>query len=147
MSVGEKCSIYNAITNFSSEPFLISIGNNVTLTSGVRLITHDGGMRVLCNAGFVEKADKFGCINIGNNVFIGIDTIILPNVNIGDNVVVGACSVVTKDLPSNGVYAGSPAKFICTIEQYYEKNKNLIDYTRGLSPEEKKKILLQKYKK
>lgn len=145
VKIGKNCSLYNSINNYSTEPYLITIGNNVTITSGVQLLTHDGGMRVLCNAGLVEKADKFGCINIGNNVFIGLNAIILPGVNIGDNVV-GTYSVVTKNLDSNGVYAGNPARYICSIEEYYNKNKDKIDFTRGLPPKEKKEILLKKYK-
>ena len=62
-----------------------------------------------------------GEVAIGNNVFIGMNTIILRGVHIGDNVVIGAGSVVSKDCAENGVYAGSPAKFIMSINDYYEK--------------------------
>lgn len=64
-------------------------------------------------------------INIGDNVFVGMGTIVLCNVHIGNNVVIGAGSVVTHDLPSNGVYAGAPAKYVGSIENYKEKNQKL----------------------
>lgn len=67
---------------------------------------------------------------IGNNCFIGQRSFILPGITIGDNVIVGACSVVTKNIPSNEVWAGNPAHFICTIEEHFkktiEKNKDYI---------------------
>ena len=102
---------------FGSEPFLITIGNDVTITRGVSFITHDGGVAV-----FRDKhpgLNLYGRITIGNNVFIGINSIILPNVNVGNNVVIGAGSVVNKDIPDNVVVAGVPAKVIKTIEEYY----------------------------
>ena len=70
---------------------------------------------------------KIGRVNIGNNVFIGAESVVLPNVTIGDNVVIGANSTVTKDIPSNSVYAGNPAKFICTIDEYIETNKRKME--------------------
>ena len=146
VKIGGNCSLNNSLDDYSSEPYLISIGNDVTITSGVKLLTHDGGMRVLIKKGLIEKADKFGKINIGNNVFVGLNTIIMPNVTIGDNVVVGAGSIVTKSLESNSVYAGNPAKYICSIEDYYEKNKDKVLFTRGLSPEEKKEIIIKELK-
>ena len=60
-------------------------------------------------------------VKIGDNVFIGYGTIVLCNSRIGDNVIVGANSVVTHDLASNGVYAGNPARYICSFEEYAEK--------------------------
>lgn len=123
IDIGENCFIYNSLDDYSTESYLITIGNNVTITSGVKLLTHDGGMRVLIQVGMLEKADKFGKITIGNNVFVGLNSIILPNVTIGDNVVIGAGSIVTKNLSSNGVYAGNPAKYICSIDDYYKKIK------------------------
>ena len=65
-----------------------------------------------------------GTVNIGNNVFVGASTTILPGVNIGDNVVIGAGSVVSKDIPSNSVAVGSPAMVICTYEEFVSKKEN-----------------------
>ena len=100
-------------------PWLITIGDNVTLASDVKLLAHDAS-----TAKIDGVHTKVGIVSIGDNVFIGANTVVLCNVRIGDNVVVGANSVVTKDLPSNGIYAGNPAKFICTFEEYSEKHKN-----------------------
>lgn len=66
---------------------------------------------------------KIGIVQIGSNVFIGANAIVLPNVRIGDNVVIGAGSVVTRDVPSNSVYAGNPAQFVCTFDEYCEKHR------------------------
>lgn len=76
---------------------------------------------------------KLGRVSIGNNVFIGTGSIILCDTHIGSNVVVGAGSVVTRDLPDNGVYAGSPAKRICSIEEYRERVHKLREERPDLS--------------
>jgi len=77
---------------------------------------------------------------------IGTNTILMPNTSIGDNCVIGAGSVVTKPIPSNSVAAGVPARVICSIETYYEKNKDLFMYTKNMKFKEKKQILLEVYK-
>lgn len=140
VEIGENCSFLGRVV-WGSEPYLIKIGNNVKITSGVRFVTHDGGVFVLRNLKNDKSLDIFGRITIGNNVFIGIDSLILPGVEIGDNVVIGANSVVTKSLKSNAVYAGCPAKYICSIEEYYQKNEQFFLSTKELSPKEKKKLL------
>lgn len=93
-------------------PWLISVGDNVTLATGVKLLAHDA------STAKTGVHTKVGIVQIGNNVFIGANTVVLPNVRIGNNVVVGAGSVVTKDIPSNSVYAGNPARLICSFEEY-----------------------------
>ncbi|MBC7915785.1 MAG: acyltransferase [Pyrinomonadaceae bacterium] len=108
IKVGENCRIYTS--KFGSEPFLITIGNNVTVTSGVSFITHDGSAWLMRD----EKGRRYTYqpINIGNNVFIGVNSIIMPGVKIEDRVIVAAGSVVTKSIPSGVVVAGVPAKII-----------------------------------
>lgn len=69
---------------------------------------------------------RIGNVNIGNNVFVGAETVILPNVTIGDNSIIGANSTVSRDIPANVVAAGSPAKVICTLEEYLQKNRELM---------------------
>tara|TARA_Y100001960_G_C14384787_1_gene685617 strand:+ start:183 stop:704 length:522 start_codon:yes stop_codon:yes gene_type:complete len=101
---------------FGSEPYLIKIGDNVTITRGVSFITHDGGAALFRKES--PGLNVFGRIIIGNNVFIGVNTIILPDVIIGDNVVIAAGSVVSKNIASNGVYGGIPAKLIKNIDDY-----------------------------
>ena len=99
-------------------PWLITIGDNVTLASNVRLLAHDAS-----TAKIDGVHTKLGIVEIGNNVFIGADTVVLCNTRIGDNVIIGANSVVTKDCPSNGEYAGNPAVRICSFDEYAEKHQ------------------------
>lgn len=124
--IGNNCSILNKIGEFS-EPWLIEIGNNVTITTGVLLVTHDGGSRLFRNV--IPNANRvfgngFGTIIIRDNSFIGTNSIILPGVIIGPNSVVGAGSVVTKNIPPGYVYAGNPAHKICTFDEYKSKYIN-----------------------
>lgn len=140
--IGENCTIYPG-ASFGSEPYLISIGDHVTITATVQFITHDGGVEVLIDLGYEERPDKFGAITIDNNVFVGMGSIILPNVHIGSNVIIGAGSIVTKDIPDNSVAVGNPARVIKTIDEYYQKTKDSIISTKYLSLDEKKRILLE----
>lgn len=107
------------------DPYLIEIGSDCLISSNVSFLAHDGGVKVLNGAGFFngQRMDKMARIRIGNNCFIGCGAVILGGVKIGDNVIIGTRSVVTKDIPSGTVAAGMPAKVICTIEEYYQKNK------------------------
>lgn len=100
----------------------LEIGNNCRITSGVMILAHDYSYAVLRPI-YHCMLCKSGITKIGNNVFIGMHSIVTMGVTIGDNVIIGAGSVVTKDIPSNVVAAGNPAKIICTLDEYYEKNK------------------------
>ena len=115
--VGKNNRIY--IRSFGTEPYLVKIGNHCTITAGVKLITHDGGAWVFRQE--IPDLNVFGRIEIKDNCFIGIGSIILPNVRIGPNSVVGAGAVVTKDVAPNTVVAGVPAHVICSTEEYKEK--------------------------
>ena len=148
VTLGKNCSISENVI-WGTEPYLIKIGDNVRITRNVQFITHDGGVWVLRNLKKHkndEKIDVFGKITIGNNVNIGWNAVIMPGVTIGDNVIVGAGAIVTKDVESNSVVVGVPARKIESIDEYYEKVLKKCDYTKHLSPEEKKKYLLKKYK-
>lgn len=135
--IGKNSMIYHD-ASLGSEPYLVELGDNVRLTSGVKITTHDGGLWVLRNDGRLKDADKFGRVKIGNNVHIGLNSIIMPGVTIGDNVIVGCGAVVTKDIPSNSVAVGVPAKVIESIDEYYEKVKDKVVFTKGLSAQEKR---------
>ncbi|HOJ10484.1 MAG TPA: acyltransferase [Clostridiales bacterium] len=104
---------------WSTEPWIITLGDNVYLTNGTRFITHDGGTLILRDK--VPDLEITKPITIGNNVYVGVNTTFLPGVNIGNNVIIGACSVVTKDIRDNSVAAGNPARVIKTIDEYFEK--------------------------
>jgi len=121
VKIGKEARFTGKI-NFGTEPFLISIGEHVTLAHNVTFHTHDGGIWVFRDK--YPDINVYGKITIGNNVFIGTNVIILPNVSVGDNVVIGAGSIVTKSVKSNVVVAGNPARVIKTIEQYEEKVLN-----------------------
>lgn len=106
--------------NFGSEPFLIEIGDNVTITDNVSFFTHDGGLWVLRNE--LPDLNYFGRIIIGNNVFIGAGSKIRYDVKIGNNVVIGLGLVVTRSIPDNSVAVGNPARVVSTIEEYKKRS-------------------------
>lgn len=138
MKIGENLYV-EGIPNFGSEPFLVEIGNDVTLAEGVSFINHGGDARVTKKLEKYKDGRNFGRIKIGNNTFIGKATILMPGVSIGDNCIVGSMSIVTNSISDNSVYAGAPAKFICTIEEYGEKLlANNIEYPRELEKDRKK---------
>lgn len=131
VKVGDSCRIYT--TSFGSEPWMISIGNKVTITSGVILLTHDGSTWLMND----EKGRRYlyRRVEIGNNIFIGVNSIIMPGVKIEDNVIIAAGSIVTKSVPSGVIIAGNPAKIIGDYDAYqkevlenYITDKD-IDYT------------------
>ena len=107
-------------------PWLLTIGDNVNITHGVIILTHDYSWSVLKKQpktqGVILGAQS--PVKIGNNVFIGMNAIITRGVTIGDNVIIGAGSVVTGDCESNSVYAGSPAKRIMSVDEYYSKRES-----------------------
>lgn len=118
--------------SFGTEPFLIEIGANCLITDGVKFITHDGSIQVpLIAAGeklenVYSKKSIFGRIKIGNNVFVGVSSIILPGTVIGDNSIIGAGSIVKGVFPSGVVLAGQPAKIIDNIRDYHGRKANQI---------------------
>ncbi len=135
-SLGENCSIEDRIVPLYAK--CIKIGNNVRLASHVYLITHDVSYFVLNNLGLKTSAgnrfeEKIGCIDIGDNVFVGSNCTILYDVKIGNNVIIGAGSVVTRDIPDNSVAVGVPAKVISTFDEFVEKRRKDISYPDGLA--------------
>ena len=144
LRAGEGCRFFGRC-DFGSEPYLVTLGDQVMLSENVRFVTHDGGMRVLDNMGLLPKADSFGPIRVGSNVFLGMDAIVLKGVTIGDNVVVGAGAVVTRDLPGGAVYAGVPARRVRSLEEYAERATACAVPTFGMDPEEKRAFLLERY--
>lgn len=121
-----------------SEPYLVTIGNHCQITVGARLFTHGGGHVVRDQ---YPEFDTFGKIVIGDWVYIGNNSLVMPGVSIGNNVLVAAGSVVTKSVPSGVVVAGNPARIICTIEEYLEKNKAFNLKTKGYTQEDKRHYL------
>lgn len=113
--------------SYPSEPYLVSIGDNVKVTAGVRFITHDLTPAVFGYAGYpVNKECLYYMdrIVVGNNVMIGADTIIMPGVTIGDNVIIAAGSVISKDIPSGSVVGGSQQKSLGHLMNLPKKDIN-----------------------
>lgn len=142
--IGKNSVVFSDVF-FGSEPYLIKIGNNCRISYGVKFATHDGGVWVLRNKPSLKDADVFGKITIGDNVNIGWNAIILPGVTIGDNCVIGAGAVVTKDVPSNSVAAGCPARVIESLEEYEKKVATKCVMTRQMSPKKKMLFLKERY--
>lgn len=101
--------------------WLISIGDDVTLAPRVHILAHDASTKMFL--GYT----KIGKVTIGNHVFVGAGTIILPNTRIADNTIIGAGSVVTKDCES-GVYAGNPARYLCSLAEYLDQEKERMNH-------------------
>lgn len=98
--------------------WLIEIGDNVTIAPRVHILCHDA-----CTKIFLDYT-RIGRVIIGNNVFIGAESVILPNVKIGNNVIIGANSTVTRNVQDNVVIAGCPAKTICSLDEFLEREKS-----------------------
>lgn len=121
--IGNSCQILNRVEGFGSEPWLIEIGNNVTIAAGVYLLTHDGASRLFRNT-IVNSSpfgNRFGRISILDNCFIGVNSVVLPGITIGPNSIVGAGSVVSKNVPPNTVVGGNPAKELSNLDEYIVK--------------------------
>lgn len=123
---------------WSSEPYLITVGNNCQMTMGVRLFTHGGGQPVRQQ---IPDFDAFGKIVIKDYVYIGNNALIMPGVTIGEHSIVAAGSVVTKSVPPYTVVAGNPAKIICSVNDYLSRNIQYNTHSKGLNKEVKKHIL------
>jgi acetyltransferase-like isoleucine patch superfamily enzyme len=132
LKVGRKVRFVE-VPQFGTEPFLIEIGDETTFSNNVRFVNHDGGQNALH---FFEKyrdVRTFGRIKIGKQCLIGADTILMPGVEMQDNCILGAGSILTTSMKKGSVFAGIPAKFICTVEEYGDKLlANNVMYPREL---------------
>lgn len=122
----------------AAEPFLITVGNHCQITKNVRFFTH-GGANVVRDMD--PSFDCFGKVTVGNNVYIGNNTLVMPGVTIGDNVLIAAGSVVTKSVPNDVVIGGNPARIICSRMEYYQRNKAYNVQSCSLSFKAKRKLL------
>ena len=127
--VGENVTL--CTTWFLSEPYLISIGNNVTVAGDVSFITHDASFWNMARKYDIpyNEVDNVGKIELKDNCFIGARTILMPNCSVGKNSIVAAGSIVTKHIPDNEVWGGVIAKRIMSIDEFMEKLRHkAIDY-------------------
>lgn len=118
ISIGERCRIYTFLQ--TNEPSMISIGNDVTISSDVAFVTHDNSILKVLD----PMTDVVGRITVGDNCFIGQRSMLMLGVTLGERCVVGAGAVVTHSFPAHSVIAGNPARIICTTEQMAEKYKD-----------------------
>lgn len=117
MVVGKHFKRLTGVILDPSHCWLIEIGDHVTMAPRVHILCHDASTKDFL--GYT----KIGRVTIGDNVFIGAESVVLPGVTIGSNVIIGANSTVTHDIPSNSVVAGSPARIICSLDDYLRKEK------------------------
>lgn len=145
LKVGKNFGRLNGVILDPSHCWLIEIGDNVTMAPRVHILAHDASTKP-----FLDYT-KIGKVTIGNNVFIGAESVVLPNTKIGNNVIIGANSTVTKDIPDNSVAVGNPAKVICTLDDYLNRQKEQMktapkygdEYTLRGNVTEEKKIRMQ----
>ena len=117
MQVGSNFKRLHGVILDPGHCWLIEIGNNVTMAPRVHILCHDASTKTFLNY------TKIGRVTIGDNVFIGAESVVLPGVNIGSNVIIGANSTVTHDIPENSIAVGSPARVISTLDAYLEKER------------------------
>jgi acetyltransferase-like isoleucine patch superfamily enzyme len=138
VKVGQNCIFYGVV--WSSEPYLITIGDNCQITDGVKIFTHGGSFMFRKE---IPDFDSFGKVVIKSDVYIGNSSLIMPGVTIGNNVLVAAGSVVTKSVPDNVCIGGNPARIICSIEDFKKNNQQYNVKTKMSSTKMKRNILLQ----
>lgn len=119
VTIGSGCRILSDVA--TTEPWLVSIGDRVTISSDVRIVTHNGsGWLVDDERG---RRFRYAPVSIGSDVFVGAGAIIMPGVRIGDRCVVGAGSVVTRSIPDGTVAVGNPARAIDTYDRLLARMK------------------------
>ncbi len=122
VNIGNNLHIYgNPYLMFSTNPWCVTLGNNVHIANECLFVTHDGGTLLFRH--LVPDLEITAPIIVGDNVYFGVRCIILPGVRIGSNCIIAAGSVVTKDVPDNSVVGGVPAKYIKSTDEYFEKAK------------------------
>lgn len=136
MQIGENCKIYSDIN--TTENYLVHIGDDVTVSTGVKLITHDNSVIKFSDKG----TDVFGTISIGDHSFIGLNAIIMYGVTLHPYTVVAAGAVVTKSTTEEGVIlGGNPARVIGKAVDFMNKVEDKVINTPQLSKSEKKSVL------
>jgi len=140
--IGDGVEIYGAtLSTFGSEPYLISIGNYVTISHAVDFITHDGGMRVARVR--YPGAYLYGPIEVADNCFLGAHSILLPGATVGEGTVIGSGSIVAGSIPAGVVAVGAPARPIRSVEDYIREKRALWIDTGGLAPKAKEELLVR----
>ena len=136
--IGKHCLISSK--NFGTEPYLITIGDNVQITHGVSIHCHGGG-NIMRRT--IPDFDAFGKVIIQDWAYIGAYSQIMPGVTIGEGAIVAAGSIVTKSVLPYTIVGGNPARTIGKTEDYIERNAQYNVHTKGMTYEQKKKYLLE----
>jgi maltose O-acetyltransferase len=112
LALGKNVELNDGFFLDPSHCFLISIEDGVTFGPGVRIFAHDASsLRSLGKT-------RIGLVRLRRNCFIGASSVVLPGCSVGENSIVGANSTVTRDVPANEVWAGTPAVRILSLEGY-----------------------------
>jgi acetyltransferase-like isoleucine patch superfamily enzyme len=144
--IGAGVEIFGAsLFTFGSEPYLVSIGNQVTISHCVDFITHDGGLRVARTQ--YPNAYLYERINIADYCFLGAHCILLPGARVGAGSVIGSGSIVSGEIPAGVVAIGAPARPIKTVEEYVKEKMHLWTDTRGLTANAKRELLSRRLPK
>ena len=124
LSVGKDCFFQSPKTARVdiTRPCLVEIGDHCYFLENFLLLTHDNVSKVFGPL-YHDFLPSSGKVTIGNNVYFTRNCTVLKGVTIGDNCIIGFGSTVINDIPANSVAAGTPARVICTIEEYYRKRK------------------------
>lgn len=136
--IGDNCIVrYPRTARIdTTRPSLITIGDNVDMNKNFQILTHDWGSSVFRNC-YHDLVNSSGKVCIGSNIYFGTDVIVLKGVSIGDNCIIGAGAVIAKDIPANSVAAGVPCKVVCSLDEYYQKRKQIalgeaVEYVRSI---------------
>lgn len=140
VEIGEGAEIFGAnLFTFGSEPYLVSIGNQVTISHNVDFVTHDGGLRVV--RAKYPNAYLYGRIQVADHCFIGAHSIFLPGARVGAGSVIGSGSIVTGEIPPGVVAIGAPARPVKSVDEYVQGKKHLWIDTSGLTSDAKRELL------
>lgn len=138
VKIGEDCQI-RGTRSFGIDlqrAHLITIGDHVMFHHNNFLICHDA-VSQLFREKYHEYLPSNGHITIGNNVKFARNVTVLKGVTIGDNCFIGFGATVTHDIPANSVAVGTPARVICSIDDYFERRKKeslqeSFEFARGI---------------
>lgn len=137
MLIGSNCTICCNI--MTTEPYLIKIGDNVTIAGNVSFITHDNSISKI----IPEKSDLFGYIKIGNNCFIGANSTIMYGISLANNIIVASGSVVTKSFNEERVViGGNPARIIGSWDSLFDRYKDVAINIHGMGKSQKKECVI-----
>lgn len=137
--VGENCEIY--AVDFSTEPYLVELGNRVGISGGTKFVTHDGIVWFIRDRR--PTAQVLGRIKVGDGTFIGESCIILPGTTIGKDCIIGAGAVVRGEIPDNSIVIGNPGRVVGRASLLVRKiltSPNTLD-THALPEPEREAVL------